>query len=117
MEIFHNKECLNPPCARRPAFPDDVQRIALLCCSPINKQTKQQTPEKKNGSYVLWVSEQSFPEGSSQRRIPDACRRVEKKIRRREAKNGQRGTSPGADNFDSASRRIHGYETRRRVSR
>ena len=47
MEVFHNKGCLNPPYARRPAFPDDVQRIALLCCSPINKQTKQQTPEKK----------------------------------------------------------------------
>lgn len=89
-------------------------RIALL--SPHQQTTNPR--KKKFESYALWVSEQSFPGGSSQRRIPEACCRVEKKNKTKGSEERtEGGTSPGADNFDSASRLRREYETRRRGPR
>jgi len=67
MEAFHNKECLGPPCGRRATLPDDVQRIALLCCPPINKQ---QTPERKNRIVRVMGVGRPVPGGFQSKKNP-----------------------------------------------
>ena len=116
MEAFHNKECLSPPCGRRAALPDDVQRIALLCCPPINKQ---QTPEKKNSNRTRYGYRNSRSRGVPVKE--ESLKRVVGWKKKNKTKGSEErtegGTSPGADNFDSASRLRREYETRRRGPR
>ena len=90
MEAFHNK-VFKPTLWLLTCIPRWYAVYCIALLFPHQQTNKMTNPPKKNALYVVWVSELSFPEGFSQRRIPDVCCWVEKKIRQREAKNGQRG--------------------------